>query len=156
MFVRTLTANVVTHLATMARSLVFVRTLTATVVASTVTMLRGMVFARTLSALSSAAALLGRYRSFGLPFLYTTANWSGTPSIFFEVFMRATSGTARARLYNETDAVAVTNSDVSTASVTYVRIRSAALTLTDGKVYVAQFGTEDGAGGFKGAKIIVL
>ena len=153
---RTLTATAVAAAATMTRGLSFGRTLTATVVAATATMTRGLTFGRTLSAVSTVVARLLRQRSFGLPFLYTAANW-GTVSFFLEVWMRAATGTARARLYNETDGVAVTGSDLTTTSGSYVRLRSGALTLTDGKLYNVQYGSEDAdSGAFRGGKLVVV
>ena len=95
------------------------------------------------------------FTSYGVPFLYTLANW-GAVNFYFEAYYKATTGTVYARLYNITDSSAVANSQVSTAQNTYQRDRSAALTLTDGKIYRAQFGKEGAdAGKFLGAKLIV-
>ena len=153
-FLRTLTATAVST-ATVLRALTFGRTIEA-VVASTATILRGLTFGRTLSAVSTAVAKLLRQRSFGIPFLYTAANW-GTVSFYLEVWMRASVGTARARLWNETDGVAVAGSDLTTASGSYVRLRTGALILTDGKLYNVQFGSEDAdSGAFRGGKLVVV
>ena len=54
--------------------------------------------------------------------------------------MKATTGTVLARLYNLTDGTPVIGSDLSTSSLSFVRLRSGVLTLTDGKEYVAQKG----------------
>jgi len=95
------------------------------------------------------------FTSYGVPFLYTAANW-GAVNFYFEAFYKATTGTVYARLYNVTDSSAVANSQVSTAQVVYQRDRSAALTLTDAKTYRAQFGKEGAdAGKFLGAKLVV-
>lgn len=79
------------------------------------------------------------YTSYGGPFLYTAANW-GFGSFYLEVYMRATSGTVLARLYNETTSTPVTGSGLSTNSAVFVRLRSGALTLTDASTYRLQLG----------------
>lgn len=69
--------------------------------------------------------------------------------------MRATTGTARARLYDETAGTAVASSTLDTSSATLARYRTGALTLTDGDVYRSQFGVTSGdAGETHGAKLI--
>lgn len=83
----------------------------------------------------------------GRPFLFTAANWGGTVNFFLEVYLRATSGTAEAELYNVTDGATVANSNVSTTSSAFVRLRSAAVTLVDGKEYRLQLAREVAAGG---------
>ncbi len=89
-------------------------------------------------------------------FSHVAANHGSGWVFHFEVFHRATTGTAYARLYNTTDSVAVANSAVNTASGTHVRQRSGAITLADGKEFRAQFGTVAGdAGGAIGAKIVL-
>ena len=76
---------------------------------------------------------------------------------YFEVYLRATTGTARARLHNDTDDVSVAGSEVVTTSPTYVRLRSGALTLLDGRVYSAQLGAEGSdTGAFKAAKLVMV
>ena len=96
------------------------------------------------------------YYTFGVPFLYTAANW-GSVTWYFEVYMKATSGTALARLVDDNGA-ALASSEVSTTTLqTYVRLRSGALTLVDGSSYRPQFGKKDmGAGAFMGAKLIAV
>lgn len=64
--------------------------------------------------------------------------------IFFEAYLRAVSGLARARLFNKTDNAVVPGSEVSTTSGLRTRVRSGALTLVDGKEYVTQIGAETG------------
>lgn len=86
------------------------------------------------------------WTTYGGPFLYTAANWSASTQFFFEAFFRSSSGTARARLVNQVGA-AVSGSEVSTTSSTAVRLRSGALTLTNGDEYFAQFGTDSGSSG---------
>lgn len=86
------------------------------------------------------------YSSYGEAFLYTAADWLNV-TIKFEAHMRAITGTAYARLYNETTANPVIFSEVSTTSSTFVLVRSAALSLTDGHVYRAQLAKTAGIGG---------
>lgn len=86
-----------------------------------------------------AAAIV--YVAMGDIFLFTSANWAPAPTWYLEATMRATSGTAWARLYDLTDTVEVTDSPISTASATHDRVRSSAVTLTDAHEYEAQFGT---------------
>ncbi|KKM05738.1 hypothetical protein LCGC14_1751080 [marine sediment metagenome] len=97
------------------------------------------------------------YTTYGAPFLYTAANWGSALAFHLEVYIKAATGTARARLWNDTDGAVVTDSGLNTAVTSYTRLRSGALSLTDGKTYAVQFGTEDGtAGEFKHGKIIAL
>ena len=99
----------------------------------------------------------GIYTSYGAPFLYTAANWNAAVEFFLEVYLKAIAGTVRARLYNDTDATVVTDSGLSTAATSYTRLRSSALSLTDGKIYLVQFGTESVANGeFKAGKLIAV
>ena len=97
------------------------------------------------------------FTNYGVPFLYTAANW-GTVTWYLEVYMKASSAKALARLYDNTAAAAVDNSTITVDNVlTYARQRSAALTLTDGHEYQPQFGRQDqGAGAFTGAKLIAV
>jgi hypothetical protein len=105
--------------------------------------------------LEYGAAPAPSFASYGVPFLYTAANW-GAVNFYLEVYVKATAGTVYARLYNVTDSAAVAGSQLSTAAVTYQRLRTAALTLTNGKTYRAQFGKEGAdAGKFLGAKLVV-
>ena len=93
--------------------------------------------------------------SHGTPFLYTTANWTAGSSMYFETYIRRTTGIAEARLYNVTDAVGVVNSNVAASTSSFIRLRSGAITLIDGKTYIAQFGAAKAdAGEALGAKII--
>lgn len=80
----------------------------------------------------------------GSPFLYTAANWTNT-NWYLEAFLKAVTGTVWARLWNVTDSAEVAT--VSTSSTSYVRIRTTAFSLTDGKEYAAQFGVDSGATG---------
>ena len=95
------------------------------------------------------------FAAFGMPFLYTAANW-GTVAWYLQVYMRATSAKALARLYDITADAAVADSLITADGVyTAARQRSAALTLTDGHEYQVQFGNQDaGAGAFVGAELI--
>ena len=94
------------------------------------------------------------WTSYGIPFLYASTNW-GDAVFYLEVYLRATSGTAGARLYNITDSSIVDDSTVQTTNSSFQRLRSNALTLTDSKVYRVQFGTPAiGGGEALGAKLI--
>jgi hypothetical protein len=98
----------------------------------------------------------------GSVFLYTAANW-GVVSWFVEVTMRSTSAKALARLWDVTAASAVAGSlvlvDAGASGVLLVptRVRSSALTLTDGHEYRIQYGVQDGgAGAAIGATLIAV
>lgn len=97
------------------------------------------------------------YAFIGGIFKYVLANFSPVLSRYFEAYYRATTGTGYARLYDVTTSSAVGTSGVSTASTTLVRQRSAAITLTDGDEYRAQFGKAAGdAGEAVDAKVIFV
>jgi len=83
---------------------------------------------------------------------------SPTGAIYvFRVEMRATAGTARARLYNITGAASVTSSEITTAATINTILESATLTLTDGDRYVPQFGTLAADGGIPvGAEVDLI
>lgn len=93
----------------------------------------------------------------GKRFLYTEANWSMplTAKFYFEVRMKAVTGTANARLWDVTDSVVVPESIVSTTDTSYDRIRSTAFTLTDGNEYCGQFGVDAGGTGVGMAMVII-
>ncbi len=95
------------------------------------------------------------YLAKGDIFLYTAANWSPTPTWYFEATLKASTGTANARLYDLTSSAEVTNSAISTTNTTDTRVRSAAITLVDGREYEAQLGTRlSHSGTARGATII--
>ncbi len=96
------------------------------------------------------------YLAKGDIFLYTSANWSPTPTWYFEATLKADSGsTANARLYDLTSSAEVTSSAISTTNTTDTRVRSAAITLVDGREYEAQLGSRiDHSGTARGATII--
>jgi len=146
-------AAITTGVATIGRALVFGKSVIATLVA-VASVVSKFVIGKTLTVTEVSVVTLGRYRTFGSPFLFTEDNWSAT--FYLEVHARATSGTLKARLYNLTDSTPVADSEVSTTSSTFVRLRSAAVSLVDGKEYAVQFGTVDGVGGFKAARIIAV
>lgn len=95
----------------------------------------------------------------GPPFLYTAARW-GAQSWYLEAYLRATSAKALARLYDVTAAAAVAGSVVTQDNAqdglaALTRLRSGALTLTDGHEYRVQFGVQNGgAGAYLGAKLV--
>jgi len=94
---------------------------------------------------------------YGMPFRYDTANWHGEIKFYFEVYMRASNGTVYATLYNETDQVKVTTSQVSTSNSEFQRLRSPEFTLIDGKTYRAQFcKVAANTGEFLGAQLIAI
>ena len=90
---------------------------------------------------------------------YTTdynKKWYWNGSVWLEQPGGA-GGTAKARIYNVTDAAAVAGSEVTTTSTTYVRLRSGAVTLANTKEYQVQFGADGSDGGFfRSAKLVVV
>jgi len=109
-----------------------------------------------LTKLSDVKVVVVTYTSYGLPFQYNAANWTQF-KFYFEVYMRAISGTAYARLLNETDNLPVDNSVLSTTETTMQTLLTNALTLINGKPYRAQFGKiELDSGAVLGAKLIAL
>lgn len=92
-----------------------------------------------------------------VPFLYTADNW-GNVSFHLEAALRATAGTAYARLYNITDGVPVPGSSISTSSATYTRQRSGdiAAALVDGKEYLPQSGKGGSDSGWICGPVLVV
>ncbi len=88
-------------------------------------------------------------------FRFTAANWRASPSWYAEAMVKATAGTARMRIWNETDGAAVADSEITTTSATFVRLRSAAATLTDGKDFRIQFGALAADGGEAYAGVLI-
>jgi hypothetical protein len=82
------------------------------------------------------------YASYGGPFLLEKVNYDLDMAYYLEVYMRATSGTAHARLLNVTDNAAISLSELSTVSSTFTRLRSSALALADSKEYAVQLGVQ--------------
>src|SRR3990167_2169835 len=96
------------------------------------------------------------HTSYGLPFLYESANWSGA-LFYLEVYIRATAGTVYTRLWNETTSQVVTDSELNTANASFQRLRSGSLTLTNNNLYRLQFGKSGtDAGEFLGGKLVVV
>lgn len=145
--------------ATMTRARIFVKTLAAlgasapvllakqvivkvlsVASAGVATLVKVLLNLKTLGATQVSVATLGKYRSFGTPFLYTASNYSGV-NFYLEVNVRASSGSARARLFDVTSNLAVAGSEVTTASSSFVRLRSSGLSLQDGHEYMLQLGT---------------
>jgi len=91
---------------------------------------------------------------YGSPFLYTVANWAAGSQFFFEVFMRAITGTIKCDLIDVATGDAVANSALSTTDTTLTRLRTVALIFVNGATYRARFST-NGSGAFIGAKLIV-
>jgi hypothetical protein len=84
--------------------------------------------------------------------LYETAEWPSGATWYFEAVMKATTGTVYARLWDKTDSAVVADSQVDTASGTFVRVRGGSpMTLTDSHEYQAEVGkTGANAGGIVG------
>ena len=97
------------------------------------------------------------YVNMGDVFNYVAANYGSGLEVHFEAFLRATTGTAFAQLYNTTTSAEVSGSTVNTTSATLVRKRSGTLTLADGNEYRARFGTSAAdAGAAVGAKLVIV
>lgn len=93
----------------------------------------------------------------GLPFLYTTAEFSGV-SLYLEGYLRTVGGSTdfcNMQLVRVSDSTPVVSSEISNNTTSLVRKRSAALTLVDGTVYRVQAGTRaDANGAYLGARMI--
>ncbi|MHA2642846.1 MAG: hypothetical protein V2G41_09385 [bacterium JZ-2024 1] len=91
-------------------------------------------------------------------YLYEAGAFNGTVQIFFEADLRSTtsSTTAAIQLTDEAGTV-VSGSGLSTTSTSLVRLRSPALTLTDGTQYKAMYRRAAGTGTayFSSARVIV-
>lgn len=95
--------------------------------------------------------------NYGSAFLFTEANWKSNVAAYFEVYMRATSGTVHARLWDITTASIVAGSELSTADTDFERLRSPVITLEDGHEYIVQVGKETGnAGEIKSGRVVML
>ena len=95
--------------------------------------------------------------NYGSAFLFTAANWKSTVAVYFEVYMRATTGTVYARLWDVTTASVVTDSLLSTADVSFDRLRSAVISLEDGHEYIVQVGKEGAdAGEVKSGRVVLV
>ncbi len=76
------------------------------------------------------------------------ADWDGTVDVILEVHGKTSiaGDPLKARLYNVTDAAAVTGSDISSAATAVTRVRSGTFSLATGtKVYEVQYGGAVGA-----------
>ena len=94
--------------------------------------------------------------SLGVPFKYIAAKHIET-IFYLEGYLKAISGTTNLRLYDNTLAAMVTNSDISTTESSNTRIESIALTLTDGSEYQAQVSVSaSDIGSIVGAKLVTL
>lgn len=96
------------------------------------------------------------FTEYGGLFYYDPSNW-GSVSFFLEADIKATSGTAFTRLFDVTSGIEVTSGRLSTTSTSLIRLRSAALTLTSGREYRAEFGkVSPDAGAFRNARLVVV
>ena len=83
----------------------------------------------------------------GREWIFTSPNWSQVEH-FFEVYIRVSSGSgAEARLFDVTAGAPVSGSSFRTSSATFVRLRSAALDLTDGSSYRVEVGSDASSAG---------
>lgn len=94
------------------------------------------------------------YTSKGEEFNYVAANWANR-TIVLQVSIRTTSGTAYARLYDDTAAAVVTGSSLSTENNTMTRLRTGGLTLVDGHNYHAQVGPTGGNTKTLGGRLVI-
>ena len=102
----------------------------------------------------SAATL--SWTAIGALMLYAKASWRRSHQVYLEATMRSSTGTSQIRLYDVTAAAAVTGSAISTSSSTMTRVRSSALTLTDGNEYRVQVGEDSAAAGhILSARVII-
>lgn len=73
------------------------------------------------------------------------SDWDGTVTAYLEVHGYPNGGTFKARLYNVTDAAAVTGSDVTSTTTSPTRLRSSSFSFASGtKVYEVQYGGDPG------------
>lgn len=87
---------------------------------------------------------------------HVAANHAGR-SHYLEAYFRAAVGTAHVRLYDDTDAAAVSDSQISTVSATDERVRSNEITLADGHDYIGQSGTlAADSGGLKAIVVVEI
>jgi hypothetical protein len=84
----------------------------------------------------------GRYHK---TYLHDAAAWNGTLNVYLEATLASSnaSGTAYVDLYDATDTVEVTGSEISISGTTVTRVRSSAITLTDGHIYYVRFKTNN-------------
>lgn len=68
-------------------------------------------------------------------FLYTSGNYDGTVQIFFEANFKTSAGTGYVALWDETAGAIVSGSEISTTSTSANRVRSSAISLTNGRNY---------------------
>lgn len=80
------------------------------------------------------------YSLSGMPFFWDTSERPSNVQPYFEVFIRAVSGTGYARLFDLTVDAPVSGSELSTTLASYQRKRVGPLTLTDQHEYMAQKG----------------
>lgn len=78
-------------------------------------------------------------------FLFTSGNWvASTITIYFEVVLKASSGTAYGALYTTGGSV-VSGSEVSTTNTTTTRVRSGPITLSDATEYELRIKSSSGS-----------
>jgi len=91
---------------------------------------------------------------------WTAGSYTGA-TVYFEAVIKppfATSATSTVNLYDKTADATVTNSTLSTGTQTYTRLRSSAITLTDGNEYTVRIkaSRDDFFAGIKSARLIIV
>lgn len=84
---------------------------------------------------SSNMTTYSRYRNFFID--------DPVPDIYFEVFMRQTSGKVTASLYDVTDGITVEGSQVQSTSATFERVRSGPIVLQKDHEYQREMGVNE-------------
>lgn len=115
----------------------------------------GFIGAITLHAVyaSPIPVVFARYDDEELPFNYVAANWTGRQFVA-EYWMKATTGTVFAEVFDITDGVQVGGSQKQEDLAAYTRSETGALTFIDGHLYTIRFGKDTGDAGFGKGKLI--
>jgi hypothetical protein len=87
-------------------------------------------------------------------FRYTSANWDGTKTIYLDATFKTSAGTATVGLHDSSNNL-VSNSEVTTSSASYVRVRSSAIALSDGTDYKVRVKTSSGTMIISDARIVI-
>ena len=69
-------------------------------------------------------------------FNYNSTKWDGSLSVYFEGTLKTSAGTGYLALRDLTAGGEVSNSEITTTSTSYSRVRSSALSLTSGRLHV--------------------
>lgn len=87
-------------------------------------------------------------------FRYTSANWDGTIAIYLEATIKTTAGTGTVALHDSSNNL-VTNSECTTTSSSYTRVRSSAISLTNATDYKIRVKTTAGTFSVSDAHIVI-